>query len=31
MQTLPLMTGNLYSLIIEPKYASLTTKSHNRT
>jgi len=29
MQTLSLMTRNLYTLIIEPNY--LTTKSHNRT
>jgi len=28
MQTMSLMTCNLYTLIIEPNYASLTTKSH---
>jgi len=31
MQTMLLMTRNLYTLIIEPNYVSITTKSHNRT
>jgi len=31
MQTLSLVTRNLYTLVVEPNYVSLRTKSHNRT